>query len=67
MAKLIEGTTKPGAPLATEACLPSTHSVRGRRSAARLTVTDGPFTESKEMVGGFAVGARSKEEAIRPH
>jgi hypothetical protein len=30
-----------------------------------VTVTDGPFTEAKEAIGGFAlIEVRSKEEAI---
>jgi hypothetical protein len=38
---------------------------RVRRSGDRVTVTDGPFTEAKEIVGGFAiVKAKSKAEAI---
>jgi hypothetical protein len=37
-----------------------------RKSGGNLTVTDGPFTESKEVVGGFAIlKANSKEEAIQ--
>src|SRR2546423_91033 len=36
-----------------------------RRSNGKLAVTDGPFTEAKELVGGFAIlKANSKEEAI---
>jgi hypothetical protein len=36
-----------------------------RLSNGKLTVTDGPFTESKELIGGFAlIQAKSKEEAI---
>ena len=36
-----------------------------RRAGANVTVTDGPFTESKEVVGGFALlQATSKAEAI---
>jgi hypothetical protein len=35
------------------------------RFGGKITVTDGPFTESKEVVGGFALlQANSKEEAI---
>ena len=41
------------------------NGARVRRSSGNLTVTDGPFTESKEVVGGFAIlKANSKEEAI---
>jgi hypothetical protein len=35
------------------------------RGSKGLTVTDGPFTESKEVIGGFAlIEAKSKEDAI---
>jgi hypothetical protein len=37
-----------------------------RRDGSRISVTDGPFTEAKEVVGGFAIlRAGSKEEAIQ--
>ncbi|MGO4214105.1 YciI family protein [Terriglobus sp. 2YAB30_2] len=59
-----EGFTK-GWLLATEGCLPSALGVRIRRSDDKISVTDGPFTEAKEVVGGFALlKADSKEEAI---
>ena len=65
MGKLIEEFTKSGALLATEGCLPSSKGARVRFSGGKLTVTDGPFTESKELVAGFALlQAKSKEEAI---
>jgi hypothetical protein len=36
-----------------------------RKSGNAITVTDGPFTEAKEVVGGFAIlEARSKEHVI---
>jgi hypothetical protein len=48
-----------------EGCMPSKLGARIRRSDAKVTVTDGPFTESKEVVGGFAImKANSREEAI---
>ena len=51
--------------LATEGCLPTERGARVRRSSSKISVTDGPFTESKEVVGGFAIlQAKSKEEAI---
>ena len=66
MGKLIEEGMKAGWLLATEGCLPSKFGVRVRRSDEKVSVTDGPFTESKEMVGGFAIlKADSKEEAIQ--
>ena len=65
MGKLIEDYTKAGSLLATEGCLPSALGARVRLSNGKLTVTDGPFTESKEVVGGFAIlQANSKEQAI---
>jgi hypothetical protein len=65
MGKAIEEAMKAGWLLATEGCLPTTLGARVRRSEGKLTVTDGPFTESKEVVAGFAIlKAASKEEAI---
>ena len=65
MEKLIgEGMTA-GWLVATEGCLPSAFGARVRRSGGQVTVTDGPFAETKEVVGGFALlEAASKEEAI---
>src|SRR5258707_11558124 len=66
MGKLIEDGCKAGWLVATEGCLPSALGARVRRSGNNLTVTDGPFTESKELVGGFAIlRTNSKEEAIQ--
>jgi hypothetical protein len=65
MGKLVEDGMKAGFLLATEGCLPSALGARVRISGGKLTVTDGPFTEAKEVVGGFALlRANSKEEAI---
>ena len=65
MGKLVEEGMKAGWLLSTEGCLPTALGARVRRSEGKVTVTDGPFTESKEVVGGFAImKANSKEEAI---
>ena len=65
MGKLIEDEMKAGTLLATEGCLPTALGARVRISSGKLTVTDGPFTEAKEVVGGFALlSANSKKEAI---
>ena len=65
MGKLIDEHTKTGALLATEGCLPSALGARVRKDGAKVSVSDGPFTESKEVIGGFAMlQARSKAEAI---
>jgi hypothetical protein len=65
LGKLIEAMTKAGVLLATEGCLPSSKGARVRYSGGKFTVTDGPFTETKELVAGFALfQVKSKEEAI---
>ena len=66
MGKLIEQSMKEGSLLATEGCMPTALGARVRRSSGKITVTDGPFTEAKEVVAGFAIlNANSKEDAIR--
>src|SRR5438445_9351325 len=65
MGKLIEESFKSGILLATEGCLPSARGARVRKTNGSFKVTDGPFTESKELVGGFAlIYVKSKDEAI---
>jgi hypothetical protein len=65
MGKLIEEGMKAGWLLSTEGCLPSALGARVRRDGDKVTITDGPFTEAKELVGGFAVlKADSKAEAL---
>ena len=65
MGKLIEEGFTKGWLLGTEGCLPSALGARVRRSDDKISVTDGPFSEAKEVVGGFALlKADSKEEAI---
>jgi hypothetical protein len=65
MGKLIEEGMKSGYLLAVEGCLPSVNGARIRLSNGEITITDGPFTESKEIVGGMAIlQANSKAEAI---
>ena len=65
MGKLIDEMSKAGVLLATEGCLPSSRGARVRISGGKFTVTDGPFSETKEVIGGFALfQVKSKEEAI---
>lgn len=65
MGKLIEEGFQKGWLVATEGCLPSALGARVRRANGKITATDGPFTEAKELVGGFAIlKANSREEAI---
>jgi hypothetical protein len=66
LGKLIEEGMKAGTLLAVEGCLPSLMGARVRLAGGNITVKDGPFTESKEVIGGLAIlQAKSKEDAIR--
>jgi hypothetical protein len=65
IAKLGEEATRAGTMLGTGGLAPTTQGGRVRLSGGKVTVTDGPFTESKEVIGGFAqFDLKSKEEAI---
>jgi hypothetical protein len=49
-----------------EGLLPTAAGTRVRLDGDKLTVTDGPFTEAKEVIGGFAIfEAESKEEMTK--
>src|SRR5713226_1416740 len=63
--KLSEDAVKAGTMLGNGGLLPTATGTRVRLSGGKLTVTDGPFTEAKEVVGGYAVfELKSKKEAI---
>lgn len=63
--KLGEEETKAGTMLGTGGLAPTGQGARVRLSGGRVSVIDGPFTESKEVVGGYAqFELKSKEEAI---
>lgn len=65
IAKLGEEATRAGAMVQMGGLLPSAMGARVRLAAGKLTVTDGPFAETKELIGGFAVyDVKSKQEAI---
>jgi len=65
MGKFVEESFKSGVLLATEGLQPSSKGARIRLSNGKLSVTDGPFTESKELIAGYAlIQAKSKAEAI---
>ena len=60
-----ETLVKDGIMLAGEGLKPSSAGVRLRYDGGRTTVTDGPFTETKELVSGFwIVQCKSKEEVV---
>jgi hypothetical protein len=65
MAKMGEEASKSGAMIASGGLSPTAKSTRVRLSRGQVTAIDGPFTEAKEVVGGFAMfELKSKEEAI---
>ena len=65
MGKLIEEGMKAGYLVAVEGCLPSAMGARVRLSNGKISVTDDPFTEAKEVIGGLAIlQTSSKQEAI---
>jgi hypothetical protein len=56
---------KAGTMIQAGGLLPSAAGARVRLSGGKLAVTDGPFTEAKELVGGYAVFEfKSRQEAI---
>jgi hypothetical protein len=63
--KLTEEKVKAGVVMETGGLLPSSKGARIRLAGGKLSVTDGPFAEAKELIGGYAiVNAKSKQEAI---
>jgi hypothetical protein len=65
MNKFNEELVKAGMMLAGEGLQPTSKGARIRFEGGKTTVTDGPFTESKELIAGFwLIQAKSKEEAI---
>jgi len=65
MGKLMEEMTRNGKLVSTAGLRPTAEGKRVRLRNGNLTQTDGPFAETKEVVGGFAVFEfKSREEAI---
>jgi hypothetical protein len=66
MGKFVEKSLADGTLVDTGGLLPSKDGVRVRLAGGRITVTDGPFSEAKEVIGGWAIlSAPSRAEAIR--
>ena len=66
MGKFVEKSMKDGTLVDTGGLLPSKDGLRVRLANGKITVTDGPFIESKEVIGGWAIlNAKSKAEAVR--
>jgi hypothetical protein len=63
--KLGEEAAKAGVFVEMGGLMPSASGAQVRLSGGELIVTDGPFAEAKEVIGGYAVyNVRSKEEAV---
>jgi hypothetical protein len=65
IAKAAEEETKAGTMLGNGGLFPTAQGARVRLSGGKVTVIDGPFTEAKEVIGGYAqFELPSKEEAV---
>ena len=65
MGKLIDELTRAGSLISTAGLRPTSEGVRVRLRNGKLSSTDGPFTETKEVIGGYAVlEAKSMQEAV---
>jgi hypothetical protein len=63
--KLVDDMKQSGTFVSTGGLYPSAKGARMTLSRGKITVTDGPFAETKEMIGGFViVQVNSKEEAL---
>lgn len=66
MGKFVERLAREGKFVDGGGLLPSKDGVRMRIAKGKLTVIDGPFTETKEVVGGYAIlETGTREEALR--
>jgi hypothetical protein len=65
MGQYMDEMAKAGVLLAGDGLQPSAKGARVKFSGGRPTVIDGPFTEAKELIAGFAmIDVKSKAEAI---
>ena len=65
MGTFVEEVAKAGVLVASEGLHPSSKGVRVKLENGKVTVTDGPFTESKELISSYAImDVKSMDEAI---
>ncbi|XKK63512.1 YciI family protein [Streptomyces sp. ARC32] len=65
MEKLMEEMTKAGVLLDTAGLTPTSQGTRVHYEGGQLSVTDGPFTETKEVIGGYSLlQAKDRAEAV---
>lgn len=55
MGKFMEEMFQSGSLLSAEGLRPASMGARVRQANEAVTVTDGPYTETKEQIGGFAI------------
>ncbi len=66
MTQLAEEETRAGRMIGSGGLAPTAQGARVRLANGKVTVTDGPFTETKEIVGGYAqFELKSREDAVR--
>jgi hypothetical protein len=66
MGQFVQQSLQDGSLVDTGGLLPSKDGFRVRLSKGRITKTDGPFMETKEVIGGWAIlEADSHDEALR--
>jgi hypothetical protein len=66
MSRYNDELTKAGVLLALDGLHPTSKGARVSFAGGKATVTDGPFTEAKEMIGGYwLIQAKSKDEAVQ--
>jgi hypothetical protein len=66
MGKFVEKSLKDGTLVDTGGLQASKDGFRVRLGSGKITVLDGPFTETKEVIGGWAIlNTDSKAEAVR--
>src|SRR3954465_12529586 len=65
MGKFVTGKMKSGVITDTAGLKPTSEAFRGRWSGGKLSVKDGPFPETKNLGGGYALAeVKSREEAL---
>lgn len=65
MGKLMDEMTREGVLISSAGLRPTSEGARVRLHHGKLSTTDGPFTETKEVIGGYAIlEANSRTEAI---
>ena len=66
MRGFVERCKRDGSLVDTGGLLPSKDGLRIRLSGGKLTVIDGPFTEAKEIIGGWAIlQGKTREDVVR--